>query len=126
MNGKHAGWVAGLGHNPAQPRPYPLLDSNPAPPPTPPPNLKPQTNPHTTPHHPILPGGNDRFSGYTIGDMRMILKARADDVAELPQISHDSATLAAAPASYDPRGTQCAGPVVDQAELVNSSKRQSS
>ena len=46
--------------------------------------------------------------------MTYLLQARADDVAALPQISHDAATLAAAPGAYDPRGKPCTGPVLDQ------------
>jgi len=43
-----------------------------------------------------------------------MLHATADDVAELPEIKHSAATLAAAPASFDPRSHACTGPVMDQ------------
>merc|ERR1712096_535645 len=60
---------------------------------------------------------NSRFNGVTIGDARAMMGAKKDGIASLPIIQHDAATLAAAPASYDPRTSRptCTGPILDQA-----------
>ena len=62
-------------------------------------------------------GVNERFAGFTLGDMRMLMGAKPEDMSKLPKMEpYDAATLAAVPASYDPRTSQkaCTGPVLDQ------------
>jgi len=59
-------------------------------------------------------GVNDRFVGFTIGEMRSMMGAHGDDLASLPRVSHSAEAVASAPASYDPRGHACSGPVLDQ------------
>jgi len=57
---------------------------------------------------------NDRFEGLTVADARKMMGAMADRISGFPHIEHDAATLASAPAEYDPRGKPCTGPVLDQ------------
>ena len=62
-------------------------------------------------------GVNERFAGFTLGDMRMLMGAKPEDMSLLPKMEqYDAAALAATPASYDPRTSQkaCTGPVLDQ------------
>jgi cathepsin B len=61
-------------------------------------------------------GRNARFEGMTIGEIRTMLGAKTDGINQLPKIQHDQATLANAPASFDPRKARpnCTGPVLDQ------------
>lgn len=62
-------------------------------------------------------GRNSRFEKMTIGQTRMMMGAQNDNsLVNLPTIQHDSATLAAAPSSFDPRISRpnCTGPVLDQ------------
>merc|ERR1711977_630437 len=46
-----------------------------------------------------------------------MLGAKTDGINQLPKIQHDAATLASAPASFDPPVSRksCTGPVLDQA-----------
>ena len=61
-------------------------------------------------------GRNARFEGMTLGEIRTMLGAKTDGINQLPKIQHDAATLASAPASFDPRKARpnCTGPVLDQ------------
>ena len=61
-------------------------------------------------------GRNTRFEGMTVGQLRTMLGAKTDGINQLPKIQHDAATLASAPASFDPRKSRpnCTGPVLDQ------------
>lgn len=61
-------------------------------------------------------GFNDRFANMTVGEARLMMVARTDNIASLPVMEHDPETLAAAPDSYDPRDSRpnCTGPVLDQ------------
>lgn len=59
-------------------------------------------------------GTNARFAGWTVGDMRTLMGAKTDGLAAYPKIEHSAEVLAAVPDSFDPRGSVCAGPVLDQ------------
>jgi len=62
-------------------------------------------------------GRNSHFESFSLTDAKVLMGARTDGIKELPSIAHDAATLAATPASYDPRSARvsCTGPVLDQA-----------
>ena len=62
-------------------------------------------------------GKNERFVGFTVGDMKLMMGAKKEDMSQVPKMEDfDAATLAAVPASYDPRTSrkECTGPVLDQ------------
>jgi cathepsin B len=62
-------------------------------------------------------GRNSRFEGTTVGAARHLMGAKNDNsLGQYPTIEHDAATLASAPASFDPRVSRpnCTGPVMDQ------------
>ena len=56
-----------------------------------------------------------RASKQDTGEIRTML-GKTDGINQLPKIQHDAATLASAPASFDPRKARpnCTGPVLDQ------------
>lgn len=59
---------------------------------------------------------NSHFESFSIVDAKALMGARTDGIKELPSISHDAATIAATPDSFDPRTARasCTGPVLDQ------------
>jgi cathepsin B len=62
-------------------------------------------------------GKNERFAGFSLADFRRMMGARFEDMSAVPKMEKfDAATLAAVPASYDPRESRkaCTGPVLDQ------------
>ena len=62
-------------------------------------------------------GTNERFAGFTVGDMKLMMGAKPEDMSKVPKMEDfGAATLAAVPASYDPRTSRkaCTGPVLDQ------------
>jgi cathepsin B len=61
-------------------------------------------------------GINERFAGWTIGEMRRLMGAKTDGLEKFPRIQHSPEVLAAVPPSFDPRVSRknCTGPVLDQ------------